>query len=272
MTTNASTIIVKKDVRIKAIALPIEHGSWGFLLEPLVAGLLIACSPSAPWISLMVIGAFLARRPLKILLSDWQAKRNLPQTDMALKFTALYSVIAVIGLIGSLALAPISSFLPFAIIAPLAAYQIYCDVSRQSRELIAELTGSIAISSSVAVIALAGGWSFPAAAALWGIFIARLIPSILYVRNRLRLEKGKDFSRVLPISAHIGALLCVSALAFYGLSPFLTVAVFAILLGRSIVGLSAYRRKVKAMRIGVWEVAYGALVVLTIVAGYYFQF
>ena len=31
-------------VRLKAIALPPEHGAWGFLLEPIVLGLLVAPS------------------------------------------------------------------------------------------------------------------------------------------------------------------------------------------------------------------------------------
>jgi hypothetical protein len=44
---------------------------------------------------------------------------------------------------------------------------------------------------------------------------------------------------------------------------------FAVLLGRAVVGLSPYRRKVKAMRIGVWEVVYGTLTALSVVVGYY---
>src|SRR5207237_1966626 len=99
MSTNASTITAaaKRTVRKKAVALPIEHGSWGFLLEPLVAALAVAFSASGLWIALMVIGAFLTRRPLQILLADWQAKRQLPQTEMALKFNLLYSATAAIG-------------------------------------------------------------------------------------------------------------------------------------------------------------------------------
>lgn len=256
-------------VKIKNIALPIEHGSWGFVFEPLTAGLLIAFSPSAAWIALLVVGAFLARQPLKVLLNDWIAKRDLPQTAVALKFVLIYGAIALFGAVGSLIFTKIESFIPFLFVAPFAIYQIYCDASRKSRDLVPEITGAIAISSSVAVIALADNWTFSAAFALWGIFIARLIPSILYVRNRLKLEKGKDFSQFVPFFANFAAFIFVGLLAYKGFASILTTAMFAVLLVRSTAGLSKYRRKIKAMRIGVWEVVYGSLTAISVVLGYY---
>lgn len=271
MPANASTIPGRPKINFRVIALPVEHGSWGFVFEPLTAGLLVAFSPPAVWILLLVVGAFLMRQPLKILLGDWRAKRNLPQTAAARKFFLIYGAIFMIGLTGSLYFVPRFAFLPFLLILPFAAYQIYCDASRKSRDLLPELTGAVAISSSVAVIALADGWTPPSAFALWGIFVARLIPSILYVRSRLRLEKAKDFTKTLPIVSHAAAFVIVGALAFYGLSPILTVLMFAVLLGRSTIGLSTYRSKIKAMRIGVWEVVYGTLTVLSVVVGYHLK-
>lgn len=269
MSASISAIPIRPTVKIKNIALPIEHGSWGFVFEPLAAGLLIAFSPSAIWIVLLVVGAFLARQPLKVLLNDLIAKRDLPQTAVALKFVLIYGSISLFGAIGSLLFVKPASFLPFLFILPLAVYQIYCDASRKSRDLLPELTGAIAISSSVAVVALADNWTFSAAVALWGIFIARLIPSILYVRNRLRLEKGKDFSQIVPFFANLFALVFVGILAFKEFASLITTAMFAVLLVRSTIGLSKYRRKIKAMRIGVWEVIYGVLTAISVVLGYY---
>jgi hypothetical protein len=273
MSANAAAFPVKRPpVNVKSIALPIEHGSWGFVFEPLTAGLLIAFSPSALWIVLLVVGAFLTRQPLKVLLNARQANRDLPQTPVARKYVLIYGAILTFGLIGSLFFVPQPAFLPFLFILPLAAYQIYCDASRKSRHLLPELTGALAVSSSAAALALADGWNLTAALALWAIFVARLIPSILYVRNRLLLEKGKNFSQFVPAVSHAAALVLIGALAFYGLSPLLTVLMFAVLLGRSVIGLSAYRRKVKAMKIGVWEVVYGTLTALSVVVGYYLNF
>ncbi|NHZ70059.1 MAG: hypothetical protein GWP18_00280, partial [Proteobacteria bacterium] len=52
------------------MALPTEHGGWGFTLEPILLGLLVAPSASAWEISAAALGIFLARRPVKILSTD----------------------------------------------------------------------------------------------------------------------------------------------------------------------------------------------------------
>lgn len=267
MSANASAI----KVRTRAIALPNEHGSWGFLLEPLVAGLAIGASMPAAWIAVAYVGAFLMRQPLKIYVADRLAGRNLPQTAAALRFVAYFGLIYVAGVVGSLAFADLKSFVPILIVAPLGIYQIYADGSRQSRNLIPELTGAVTISSSVAVMTLASGVAAETAYALWALFAARLIPSIVYVRNRLRLEKGKESSFYSPIVAHIVAVTFVAALAWNGNVPKLSVLVFVLLLLRAALGLSPFRRKVKAMRIGVWEVVYGSLTAISVILGYHFQ-
>jgi hypothetical protein len=269
MSTSVIAIESRPKVRLRSVALPIEHGSWGFLFEPLVAGVAIAPSKASPWIALLVIGAFLIRQPLKIFLSDWRSGRWLPQTKSAVSFLVFYAVVFGIGLTGAVSLASAESFIPFAIVLPFAVFQIYCDSQRNSRMLLAELVGAVSISSSIAVLAIADSWPYSLSFALWAIIAARLIPSIFYVRNRLNLEKGKTFSRVVPLSAHVVALVAVLLLAFYNLSPFLPVLMFGILLVRSIVGLSPYRKKVKAMKIGIGEVIYGSLTVLSLIVGYY---
>jgi hypothetical protein len=272
MSANVLTIDSPKKVRIRGIVLPNEHGSWGFLFEPLIAAALVAPTLSSLWISALVIGAFLARQPLKILIPNWKSGRNPDQTAVAFRFVFIYGAVFSIGLFGIFYFVPPKNLIPFVLVIPFAIYQIYCDASGKSRQLIPEITGAIAISSSAAVIALAGSWSFGAAIALWGIFIARLIPSVGYVRNRLRLEKGKEFSRFPVIAVNFMAVGIVATLSVYGFASRLTLAIFVVLLGRAVLGLSPYRRKVKAMRIGIWEVIYGALVVLSVIVGHYLGF
>ncbi|MBX7170636.1 MAG: YwiC-like family protein [Pyrinomonadaceae bacterium] len=269
MVINTLTLENKRAISLKRIALPVEHGSWGFLFEPLVASLAVAFSLTGMWIALMIIGAFLTRQPLKVLWSDWLAKRNLPQTEAALKFTLVFGTISLLGLVGSLYFGSFANFYPFLFIIPLAIYQIYCDASKKSRQLLPELTGAIAISSSAAVIALAGGWNLLNAYLLWAIFVARLIPSILYVRSRLRLEKGKDFLLVSVIAAHFIALGAIGMFAANGYASKLTFVMFGVLLIRAFWGLSPLRKKVKAMKIGVWEVIYGTMTALSVIIGYY---
>jgi hypothetical protein len=269
---NANAAVIKREVRLKGIVLPAEHGSWGFLFEPLLAGLLVAFSASSVWIALFVIGAFLARQPLKILFTDVRMKRWIEQTSVAFKFLIVFGLLSLAGFVGSVLSAPAAAFVPFLMVAPLGLYQIYCDSSKLSRELIPEVTGAIAISSSITVITLANGWSPVAAYALWAIFAARLISSIIYVRNRLRLEKQKPYSAIAPFFVHLAALLMISAFAVYGLASKLTVMMFLVLLVRSCWGISRYRKRVKAVRIGIWEVIYGTLTALSVVVGWYLAF
>jgi len=93
MSASVIAIESRPKVRLKSVALPIEHGSWGFLFEPLVAGLAIAPSKASPWIAGLVIGAFLIRQPLKIFLADRRSGRWLPQTKYAVTFLFLYVVV-----------------------------------------------------------------------------------------------------------------------------------------------------------------------------------
>lgn len=259
----------KNNALAKSVALPVEHGSWGFLLEPLVAGILLAPSIASPWITMLVVGGFLLRQPLRFLIPDLMAKKNLPRTAYAKKFTIIFASIFLTGGIGVLAFAPLQSLIPFVLITPFAVYQIYCDATRKSRDLLPELTGAVALSSSITVLALAGGWNVTTALTLWGIMLARLIPSILYVRSRLRLEKGKPTSSFLPITAHVLALYFVAVLAYFSLSSVLVVLMLAFLAGRAVFGLSPYRQTLRAKTIGIWEVIYGSLTVLALVLGYY---
>jgi hypothetical protein len=270
--TISSTIKVKRNVPIKSIALPVEHGAWGFLLEPSLAGLILAPSPAAPFILLLVVGAFLARQPLKFLLGDFLQKKRLPRTALARQLALIFGAIALAGLVGILFFAPVESFVPFVAVAPVVVYLIAQDAARKSRQLLPELLAAVALASSITAFALAGGWSYLPAFALWAIMLARLIPSVLYVRNRLRLEKGKDFSRRAPIAAHVLALPALGAFYYFGLGSVFTVVMSAFLAARAAVGLSRFRQPAKAKAIGVWEVIYGVLYALTIVFGYYLNF
>jgi hypothetical protein len=255
-------------VRLKSVALPLEHGSWGFLLEPLVAGLAIAFSLGGVWIALLTIGAFLARQPLKVLLIDRLGMRVRERAEAALAFLAAYATVFVAGLIGTITSVGWRPLLPFACVLPFAVYQIYCDASRQSRQLVAELIGAVSISASIAAMALSVGRPWAVAVSLWLIFVLRLIPSILYVRNRLLLEKGKSYSTIDTV-AHVTALTVASILSSLSLAPALTVFAMLVLLWRAVAGLAPGRRKLRAVQIGVLVIVYGIVTVLSVVIGYY---
>lgn len=261
-----------RSIRVKRLILPVEHGAWGFLFEPLVASLAIAGSAGGVWIAVMIIALFFARQPLKFFLLGLVGNGHRQQTFAALRLLLIFGAVFAVSLAVAAAFTDPWVFFPFLVVAPLASYQIFCDLSHKSRELLPELTGAVAISSSAAAVALAGGMPWPAAMALWAVFIARLIPSVLYVRARLRLVKGKPARPLIAVGFQAAALLAVGALVFFGLASYLTLAVFALLLWRAAIGLSHFRKDLKAVRIGIAEVIYGVLTVISIIAGHYLGF
>lgn len=269
MSANNPTGKPTANISARSIALPVEHGAWGFLFEPLAVGLILAPGLGAPFIALAVVGAFLLRQPLKFLLGDLLQKRRLSRTHIARRFVLIFGCIAMTGLFGQLWLAPIESLVPFALVTPIAVYMLAQDVARQSRQLLPELLAAFVLASSVTVLTIADGFTYPFALALWAIMLARLLPSVLYVRSRLRLEKGREFSRIGPIAAHAVALAVVLGLYYLGLSSILTILMVAFLTGRAWFGLSRYRQVLKAKAIGIWEVIYGILYALSVVVGYY---
>lgn len=272
MTTSARVIDRPIPFRIRQIAIPTEHGGWSFLFEPIVGGLLIAFSVGGLWISFLILGAFLCRQPLKVLVADRIGMRVRERAKVAILFLLIYASVFTIGILGTVVSTGWEPLLPFGLVLPLVAFQIFNDVSRRGRQLLPEVSGAVSISASAAAIAMAGGQTWFLAVSLWLVFVARSIPSILYVRNRLLLEKGKPHSTTAPTFAHIAAVTAIGVLTYFGLSSVLALSAMLILLWRSVAGLSSGRKKLRAMQIGIWEVAYGTLTVLLVSAGYYLGF
>jgi len=233
-----------RPVSLRPLALPAEHGGWSFLLEPIALGLLVAPSWSGALIAIAAVFAFLARHPLKLALQDAMRARSYPRTPYCRMLAATY-------LIAALALGMSSiPLLPLAIAAPFAFIQVLYDARNRSRELVAELSGALAMSSIAAMIAIAGGRSIATSFTLSAIIAARSLPSILYVRALLR-----GGSRRLVIVAHALAVAIVALIA----SP-LAIAAMLILLLRAIHGV-AQAFQPAPQTIGWREIAYGAVTV-----------
>jgi len=123
------TLPVKTRIPAKSVALPVEHGAWGFLFEPLLAGLLIAPTVGGGFLSIMIVGAFLCRQPLKFVFGDLKSGKRLPRTAVAMRWLVYFSAIAAFGLAGSLVTADPRAFIPLIISAPIAIYLIVQDAS-----------------------------------------------------------------------------------------------------------------------------------------------
>ena len=253
--------------RLRSIALPAEHGSWGLTLEPILLGLLVAPSWGGVGLAIGAFGLFLLRWPLKVAQTSRKQKRY-ARMRMALRFAGIYALLAAGGLLlgvwqaGWRPLLPLLPALPFGLI-----FFLY-DTQNRSRSWQAELAGPVAFAATATSIALAGGWAAAPALALWAVLVARAVPSVLYVRARLRLDRGKPYRPALVLGAHLMALVVVGGLIWLALLPLLTFGVFGLLLGRAIGGLSRHRRPVPVKIIGLTELGWGLLTVLVVAWGY----
>jgi YwiC-like protein len=264
----SSTPVVPSSVRLKTIALPPEHGAWGFPLEPILVGLGVAPSVPGTALAVAVFGAFLARHPMKIALVDRLHGKRYARTALAERAALAYSVIAVIGLAATIALAGAKPLLPLLLASPLALLLFLSYSRNQGRDLLPELAGASALAGTATGIALAGNKSIGLALALWVILLARDIPSIVYVRARLRLQRGKPFSRPVVLLANVLAVACIIMLVVIGLVPVLAAVAVAVLAFRAVYGLSHHRRPVRVQTIGMLEMGYGLLLAVLVILGY----
>ena len=102
-------------VRWKAVAMPPEHGGWGFLLEPIVLGMLVAPSWAGLFWGVAALGAFLAQHPLKLAYTDRKRGRRYARTAAAERVLLIYAGVALAGF--ALARSAAEAAAPLALVA-----------------------------------------------------------------------------------------------------------------------------------------------------------
>jgi hypothetical protein len=251
------------------VALPVEHGGWGFLLEPILLGLLITPSIAGVWLGLSALSVFLIYHPLNLAIRDRLRGKCYHRTVWAERFAIAYGVVAILGLGLAYLLARSPFWLPVTLAILFAAVRTAYAAANRSREILPEVCGAVALSAVTPATGLANGLTLIIALALWAVPIARATVSIMYVRTRLRLDRGEKASKNAVIAAHAASLLAISALVVTGLLPWLAIVAMAVLLSRAVFGLSDRRQIVPARIIGFQELGYGLLTVLLIAMGYH---
>lgn len=233
----------------RPLALPSEHGGWGFLLEPVALGLLVAPSIGGLCIALGAVAAFLARHPLKLAIQDWLRHRRYPRSRACELLALGYAAAACAFLV----MAPPRAVLALSAAIPLALAQFVYDARNRGRAFTPELLGVLAPGAIAGAIAVAAGRSLPFAATLWVLMALRAVPSIVYVRSALR-----GSSRKVMLGTHVAAV-AIAAL----ISPIAAVAMLLLLL-RAIPSTA----RLAARTIGFREIAWGAATVVILAAGY----
>lgn len=232
------------------------------MAEPLLLGLLVAPSWPGVALSIAAFGVFLIQHPLLLTLKDWSKGKRYPRTPLAERFSLIYGGVALFGALIALLASPHPFWPPLLIALPLAFIQLIAAVRSEARALLPEWAGALSLGAAAPAIALAAGWEMLPAFALWGVLAARTLPSIVYVRARLRLERGTSAPiplAILTALIGVGALILLFAAQLTG--PFAVLGGL-ILLGRAVFGLSPLRRARRAQIIGFQEIGYGVLYVV----------
>lgn len=258
-------------VNIRAVALPVEHGGWGMLGEPLLLGLLVAPSWPGLGVGVASAAAFLAHHPAKLVLADLRRGSAHRRTGLALGFLLLYGIVAGVGLAAASG-GESGWWIPLVAAAPLAVAQLAYDARHHGRQLLPELLGAVALSSVVAAEMRAAGVPFGPGLAAWAVLAAKAVGAVLYVRSRLRYDRGLVPDRTAALASHLFALVLAFALARAGYAPWLVVPAFALFLARAAYGLSPLHKPVRPQRVGIQEMAYGFSFVLVMALGYTFDF
>lgn len=259
-------LVTRKTIR--SVALPAEHGGWSFWLEPVLLAMLVAPSGTGIALVILSLASFLIRQPLKIAWIDLRKKKLYARTRVGVGFVGLYGLIAGLAFLASLAgggLPVIAPLIPAYIVALLQVWLF--DIRGNSRHWMPEVLGASVMSVFAVSIALAGGWAIENALMLSLIIIARAIPTIFYVRARLRQIKSGDTRPQTAIILHIITPIMIAVLAVMGYVPMLTVLALLILTGRAVYFL--YRGTIFPAKIlGIQEVIFGLLLVIMTFIGY----
>jgi hypothetical protein len=246
----------------------VEHGGWGLLVEPVLLGLVLAPSTAGVCLALAALAGFLARHPLRLWLLDRRKHARYPRTAVAERFFAVYALLALVLLATGFVLARASFWPALAVALPVGLVPLAFDAVGRSREVLAETAGAVALGASATAIALAGGAPAGLAWAAWALMALRAVTSVLYVRARIRLDRGLAAGPRVVLAGHAAALAVGAALASAGWAPWLAPAVFFILLSRAAWGLSSWRRPVRPKTLGFQELGYGILTLLLLAVGY----
>lgn len=245
---------------LRPLALPSEHGGWGFLFEPIVLGLGVAPSRGGMLVALAFVFGFLCRQPLRLGLQDARRGRTYPRTGWCWLFFSAYAVCALASLAAAVLVAGWAVVIPIGLVAPLGLTQVLYDANNRGRALLPELGGAAAMSSSAAAIAIAAGVRIVPALALSGIIVARAIPTIVYVRALLARSHGKDTASWPSLALHALAIFFVATFA----KPLVIVAM-ALLFARAAWHLA--RPVPPAKKIGWTEIVFGTITVTFSVVG-----
>lgn len=173
----------------RAVALPTDHGTWVFLLTPLLIGLYVGGRWTTPSFYLVVatLCGLLMRQPLTIAIKALSGRRSRTDLPAAVFWIAVYGAVG-FAHVGGLALRGYGYVLLLATPGvAVFAWHLYLVSRRRERDQLAiELLGSGVLAlSATGAYWIGVGRPDPGGWLLWGLAWIQSAASILYVHLRL---------------------------------------------------------------------------------------
>ncbi|MEE9432255.1 MAG: YwiC-like family protein [Melioribacteraceae bacterium] len=255
-------------LNIKKVAFPREHGSWGFLIEPLLLSLLVAYTYNGLLLTLCTFVIFLAHQPARILLGKKDSKKL---KSSALLFFILYSIIAILLLVVILSGTNIELLTPFLISIVLMFGFLVLEYNNFGRNLLVEFIAPVAITFVALNIVLFDGWTLEKIIAFGFVLLSRAIPTLLYVNTKVKIIKGQSTNSLLLRISEVLFLSLIIFLAVKNSVPYLSIFAILLLIVRSIIGLLPKNKNEKVRTMGMKEFGFGILFVIINAIGYLFD-
>lgn len=188
--------VTKPNYFNRQIALPQDHGSWVFILSPLLIGLFAGRAFTYASLALTVaaMAAFLIRQPLAVMVKAYAGRR--PRTDLpaARLWFSVYGVIAILALAELFYLG--QGFIVLLAIPgiPVFAWHLWLVSRRAERrqagiEVIA--TGALSLAAPAALWVGLGQYD-PSGWWLWALTWLQSAASIVYAYARLEQRERQD--------------------------------------------------------------------------------
>ena len=97
-----TTSLRKNNLFLRHVALPSDHGSWVFLLSPLLIGLFAGNSWSAAAVFLTIasLAGFLLRQPVTVAVKVYSGRRGRRDLNAAWFWIGVYGLIGALGMFG----------------------------------------------------------------------------------------------------------------------------------------------------------------------------
>jgi hypothetical protein len=268
---NAEKTLKYQTIWVLHIALPQDHGSWVFLLSPLLIGIFAGGKLSLATFFLVIaaFSAFLIRQPVTILVKAYSGRRSRGDLPAARFWIVVYSILGLASLAGLISQGYIFLLILIVPGAPVFAWHLFL-VSRRAerRQLGVELVGT----GVLAFAAPAGYWVGTGTfelAGWWLFFLTwfQSASSIVYAYLRLEQRQLKE-KPGLPIRLRMGwraflyalfNFISVLSLSLAGILPFWLFSPYLLQLVETTQGILNPAVKVKPTRIGMRQLVVSLL-------------